>query len=132
MSTGVTFGNTETFAVNIDTDLSGKEGYLVALDGTDARTANLAAAATAPVFILAEGADGSDTATNGTIITGGIAKVKIGDTVAPGDRLTANASGEAIATTTVGDYVGAIALDDGADGDVIAVKVVQFTLANAA
>lgn len=124
-----TYGNTETLAVNIDTNLDGKEGYLVILDGTDNRTVNIAANATSGMpFILAEGLDGSVTADKGTIITGGIAKVKLGGTVAPAATITANASGLAIATTTSGDLVAGIALDGGVTGDIIAVKVTQFKL----
>jgi surface antigen len=47
--------------------------------------------------------------------------VKLGGTVALGDKLTTNASGQAIATTTAGNRVLGVADSDGVSGDVIPV-----------
>lgn len=59
-----------------------------------------------------------------TVQTNGVSKLKIGGTVAVGDRLTADASGFGVATTTAGHKVGAIALTAGVSGDYIDVLVV--------
>lgn len=49
----------------------------------------------------------------------GTVKVKIGGTVAVGAKLTSNASGALITTTTTGNEIVAIALEAGASGDFI-------------
>jgi hypothetical protein len=56
------------------------------------------------------------------------ALLKLGGTVAAFDLLTADASGQgvAISASTALQYVGAIALQDGADGEFIRVKVKTF------
>lgn len=108
-----------TKTVSIDTDLSGKQYYLVAFDATDENVVNLIEAATKFPFVLIDGADGSTTATRGAIALAGITQVKIGGTVAAGDSLTATTGGVAIATTTDGDRAGLIALEGGASGDLI-------------
>ncbi len=56
----------------------------------------------------------------------GEAKLKLGGTVALGDPLTSDASGQGITTSTAGNRVGAIALQAGVIGDVIAVQVIPF------
>jgi hypothetical protein len=57
------------------------------------------------------------------VILDGIALVKAGGTVAAGDLVTANASGQAVATTTAADrYIG-VAMDAGVSGDLIGVRL---------
>lgn len=125
---GVVTGTPETRTVNIDSDLSDKEFYAVSIVDAVEDTVNLLAAATAIPFILAEGGDGSTTATLGTIVTGGRSKVKLGGTVAAGDKLTATTGGKWIATTTENDNFGAIAEKAGVANDIIAVTVTQGTV----
>lgn len=59
-----------------------------------------------------------------TVQINGTSKLKIGGNVNEGDRLTADASGYGVATTTAGHTVGAIALTAGVSGDIIEVQVV--------
>lgn len=49
---------------------------------------------------------------------GGKAPVRYGGTVARGDKLTSNASGQAIATTTAGNKVLGLAVKAGVSGDI--------------
>ena len=128
-TTGSVIGDYQTKTVKIDTDLSGKTGYAVSLDTTDDGVVNLLAAATSVPFVLLEGADGSTTETVGTIVISGQTEVKVGGAVAPGDKLTATTGGEWIATTTDTNNYGAIALETGADGDMIAVSVERGMIA---
>jgi hypothetical protein len=62
----------------------------------------------------------------GDYITEGEAEVQCGGAVAIGDYLTSNASGQAIATTTAGNVVRAIALQAGVAGDVINVQLIYM------
>lgn len=129
MSTGQAFGNYVTRTVTMDSDLSAKAGYAVNLDATDDNNVDLASAATAVPFVLMEGVDGSSAKANGTIALSGRVVLKLGGTVAPGDKLTANASGEWIKTTTDTNHYGAVALQIGVDGDEIEAWVVQGMVA---
>ena len=124
MSTGVQYGDTLTRPVTMDSDLSdSKEGYAVNLDTTDEGNVDIAADASAFPFPLMEGGDGSSSKYLGLIAYGGRCKVKLGGTVASGDKLTSNASGVWIATTTDTDHYGAVAAEVGASGDLIEVFV---------
>jgi len=121
---GNTFFPLLTCTVVIDSNLSGKEYYFVTLDTSDAdRVVNLAAAASAPVFILGEGADGSTTEAIGTLMVAGFGKLKLGGSVSRGDRLTSDGNGKGIATTTNNDWYGAIAMEAGVSNDVIEVLI---------
>lgn len=107
-----------TRTVRIDSNLSAKEKYLVTLDTTDDAVANLASAATSPVFVLVEGADGSSNEAVGTIaLPGAIVKVKAGGTITAGAKITANASGLGIVTTTDTNNYAGIAWENAASGD---------------
>lgn len=123
MSTGQKFGDLKTRSVTMDSDLSAKGGYAVTLDATVNDNVNLAAAATAPVFPLIEGFDGSSGKKVGTIAMSGRCIVKLGGIVAPGDKLTSDGSGTWIKTVTNQNHYGAIALQIGASGDEIEVSV---------
>jgi len=126
MATGVQYGDMVTRTVTMDSDLSTKTYYAVNLDASDEENVDIAADATKFPFPLVEGAVGASGAKkNGVIALSGRCKVKVGGTVAPGDRLTSNGSGLWIATTTDGDLYGCIALEIGAANDVIEVLVVQ-------
>ena len=129
MSTGQIFSDTVTRTVTMDADLSAKSGYAVVLDTTDDNNVDLASGATAPVFPLTEGVDGSSAKANGTIALSGRAVVKLGGTVAPGDKLTSDGSGTWITTTTDTNNYGAIALQIGVSGDEIEALVVQGMIA---
>lgn len=123
--TGVVFGKPETRSVKIDTNLTDKEYFLVTMDTTDEHVVNLAAAATSVLFVLTEGANGSASdVKQGTIVTGGYTKVKLGGTVSAGGKITADSNGKGVAATT-GNNVACIALANGVDGDIIPVVVDQ-------
>lgn len=60
-----------------------------------------------------------------TVQIGGVSKLVAGEAVNEQDRLTADASGRGVATTTATHHVGAVALEaSAAAGDVIAVLVI--------
>lgn len=54
---------------------------------------------------------------------GGGAKAKLGGTVSMGDKLTSDASGLLVATTTENDNIVAVAMEDGVANDIIGVEV---------
>lgn len=60
-----------------------------------------------------------------TVGVEGTTKIKAGGTIAIGDSLTSDANGAAIATTTSGNAVIAIARQAGASGDLIAARLVS-------
>lgn len=128
--TGVyeTIANTRT--VRIDSDLSGKEGYLVTNDTTDDGVVNLAANAAASLHVLIEGVDGSNEEGVGTVaLTGSVVKVKAGGAITAGAKITANASGEGIVTTTDTDNYAGIAKENAASGDLFLMEVVPGMVA---
>lgn len=116
--TGNQFGDTLVRSVTCDTNLSGKENYLVAFDATDDNVVNLAAAATAPQYVLLEGKDGSTTPGVGLIAFGGRAKVLLGGTVNPNSPVMSDGNGKAIAATT-GKYQAGIIPKGGVSGDIV-------------
>ena len=118
----------ETRSIAIDTNLKDKEYFAVNYDGTDEGVVNIASTATAIPYVLENGGDGSTNETTGTIVLSGVTKVKIGGAVQEGARLTSNADGEWVATTTANNQYGAIALDTGVDGDVIPASIERGTI----
>lgn len=119
---GVTFGRQFTQTVRIDTDLSDKEYYFVNFDTTDDNVVNLAADQTLPAYILIEGVDGSSTESIGTIaLPGTVTKVKLGETVTAGKFLVPTATGTAEIADAAGERYGAVAMENGASGDIIKV-----------
>lgn len=62
------------------------------------------------------------------VILDGIALVSAGGVVAAGDHVTANATGQAIATTTAGNRVIGVAMDSGVLNDLIGVRIVPFLI----
>lgn len=129
---GYVTGNPETRTVVLDSDLDGKQYTFVDFDGTDENVVNATADAATQMFVLLNAADGSTTATEGSVAVGGSARITLGGTVAQGDYLTATTAGVAIKTTTDGDYYGAVALQSGVTGDVVPCRVVQGTVSNPA
>lgn len=128
MSTGQIYGDTQTRTVTMDSNLTDKEGYAVNLDATDDNNVNLASDATKVPFVLLDGGDGSSADYNGSIAVGGRTKVKLGGTVAPGDRLTSDGNGKWVTTTTDHNVFGAIAMQIGVANDVIEVLVAIGTV----
>ena len=125
-STGQIYGDTKTRTITMDTDLTDKEGYAVNLDTTDDNNVNLAAGATLFPFVLLDGGVGTASADyDGSIALSGRTKVKLGGTVAPGDKLTSDGNGKWITTVTDKNHYGAIALQIGAANDLIEALVVQ-------
>lgn len=59
-----------------------------------------------------------------TVAMTGRVMVEAGDAVTAGDALQSNAAGEAI-TAATGDYVMGYALEDGVDGQIIAMELIQ-------
>lgn len=125
MSSGQTFGDLKTRSVTMDSNLSSKEGYAVKLDATDDDNVDLTEDATAVPFVLQDCGNGSSAKYTGSIALSGRVKVKLGGTVAPGDKLTATTGGVWIKTVTNKDNYGAIALQIGATGDLCEALVAQ-------
>lgn len=98
-------------------DLTGKAGYAVALDTSNANQVVLANAQTAPAIgiLLTEGKAGDVVG----VILGqvGTARAIYGGTVSIGNALTADSTGKLIATTTAADQVIAIAKEAGVSGE---------------
>lgn len=115
--------------VIIDSDLSDKYGYAVSLDTTDENVVNLLAAATSIPYPLVDTANGATVTTTGTIAVSGQADVKLGGTVAPGDKLTATTGGVWIKTTTDTNNYGAVARKVGVSGDLIPADIRQGMIA---
>lgn len=125
MATGVVTGKPETITKKVESDLSAKQYYLVNIDATDEELIVLASGVTETPFVLQEGVDGSVADGQAAIAVGGTTKVKLGGTVAPGDLLTSDGSGKAIATTSNGNFYGLVALEIGVANDIILAKVSQ-------
>ena len=99
--------------------------YLFVKNGTNDQEVVPATAATYEIL----GVSHPDTVSGDfgtTVIFGGVAEVKLGGTVTKGAFLTATTAGVAVATTTAGDTVRAIALSGGVVGDVKPVLLVYF------
>lgn len=94
------------YAQNAGADLSAKLYYLCKID-TDGDII-LAAAGTDHVFGVIREGNTADKPV--TVQFGGIGKVIAGGTIVAGDRLTADANGKAVATTTAGNKVIGVAL----------------------
>lgn len=62
----------------------------------------------------------------GSFVHDGVFKVRCGGSFSQGARLTSDSAGKAVATTTAGKVVAAIALEDGADGRIIRCRLVRF------
>lgn len=101
------------------------EATLVKLDSTEGQVAQ-ATAATDEVFWVTTivAASGQSVA----VQEDGIARVKLGGTVAIWDKLTATTAGVAIATTTAGNLSFGIALQAGATGNFIPVLLRRTTV----
>lgn len=129
MATGTISGVIDTRTVTIDTDLSGKAYHFVNMDTTDDNVVNLATDATGVMYILRDDGDGSSSAIEWSIVVSGCYKVKTGGVVTAWAKLTATTGWVAIATTTDTDNYGAIALENGASGDIIECQVVPGMVA---
>ena len=125
MSSGQTFGDLKTRTITMDSNLASKEGYAVKLDATDDNNVDLAETAAAVPFVLQDCGNGLSAKYTGSIALSGRVKVKLGGTVAPGDKLVPTTGGVWIKTTTDKDNYGAIAMQIGASGDLCEALVVQ-------
>jgi len=104
----------ETMAYQASADSSSKAGFLFK---ENSGKATLATAATdVPKGVLVEAASDSTSAAL-TLCVAGKVKAQAGGTIGEGDKITTDASGNAIATTTLGNYIWGHALEDAADGD---------------
>ncbi len=104
-------------------DLTAKKYYLVKLNAT--KQAILGAVATDSLIGVIQN---KPKITEGALIRfGGTSKVVAGAAIAVGARVTTNAAGQAIATTTIGDTVIGQAVEAaGALGDVIEIIMLNY------
>jgi hypothetical protein len=103
-------------------DLSAKQYFFVKLNSD--REAILTSAATDKIAGVLSNEPEEDE--DATIITAGTAKVSAGGTLSIGDYVTSDSAGEAVATTTSGDVVRGIALEDAVDGDISEIDLTYF------
>lgn len=121
-NTGVQTGTVQTKTVRIDTNLTDKEYHFVNFDTTDDNVVNIASDQTLPPYILCEGGNGSTNETVGTIaLPGSRTKLKISEAVTAGKFLVPDANGQGEIGDAAGERYGAIALENGASGDIIEV-----------
>lgn len=100
-------------------------GILVKPGGTAGQVV-AAAAATDKIVGVAYVVDPDGAASSGEVldvVQGGVADCKAGGVIAAGDLLTADASGQVIATTTAGNRLIGVAQTAAASGDLIPVLV---------
>lgn len=94
------------YARNAGADLSGKLFYLAKVD-TDGDIILASAATDVVLGVIREAATENNPV---TVQFSGIGKAIAGGTIAPGDRLTSDGNGAAIATTSSGNAVFGVAL----------------------
>lgn len=113
-------------------DLSAKQYHAVQMSTTDWKVAAIsnANAPQVPIGILQNDPDADGKPADVAIL--GVCKAECGDTVTAGDNLSINNDGEVITdaeTTTSSDlYHIGVALEDGVDGEVISIALLQFGL----
>jgi hypothetical protein len=128
IATAPIYGERETLTVRMDSDLSAKAGYAVDFDGTDDNVVNLVEDGATQAYILEEGTDGSATESVGVIVVSGRTTAKTAGVVNAGDPLVPTTAGALIKATVDTEYICAVALENGASGDIIQVQAVQGTL----
>ena len=111
---------TETFLAAAD--LSAKRRYCAKLDSNGKAVLSAAGTDRTVGTIEEPGASGAALA----VALDGCPQVLIAGTVAEGDRLTSDANGKAITTTTSGNYVFGEAMEEGVAGDVIQYRKVDY------
>lgn len=119
-----TFGQKSFLAA---ADLSAKRYFIV--KQTSDTEVNLADSATAKLVgtLYNDPVSGQEASVDG-LVAGkpGTGLVKLGGTVSYGSKLTSDSNGKAVATTTTGNVVIGIALQEGVDGDIIEYAKVFF------
>lgn len=96
--------------------------YLICKNVTAAGHAALATAATDSLIGPTDELGAPKIGDNLDIVMGGIALVKLGGTVAGGDPITSNASGQGIKAATAGNVYIGFAFEGGVAGDIIGVR----------
>ncbi len=105
------------FAMEADEDLS-DEQYTFMVVSADGQAAQ-AAGTTASLIGVLQNKDADAVGTGARIRYGGISKMVAGEQLDEGERLTSDATGRAVGTTTEGDNVGAVAIGTAAAANVI-------------
>jgi len=114
-----------TISRNAAVDLSAKVHYLAKVDTTG--KFDLAAASTDSILgVITEGAVANKPA---TVQYGGQSKAIAGGTIVAGDKVTADANGKMIATTTASHRVIGIALEGGAANEIVPFVFVRMHVA---
>jgi len=107
-------------------DLSTTGQYRFVKKNTTSGKLELAGSNLMPLGILQDKPDADGVA--GLVCIGGTSKLKLGGTVAIGDMLISDSSGDAVKTGAAG-MVGAIAMEAGVDNDIIEVLVIHLYVA---
>lgn len=108
-------GNAKTFTAGAD--LSSSQYHIVKLDSNDDVVAAAASTDVAIGFVNNQPESG-DTADVTLRSAAGTALVKAGGSISAGDRLTSDANGKAVPTTTADDEVVAVAMFSASSNDV--------------
>jgi len=98
-------------------DLRLKQFYIVKL--TSGEIVLAAAATDVLIGVLMNKPNAGENADVQLINSQGTCKVILGGSVSAGNMLTADSAGKAVATTSTGNYILGMALEDGDSGDVI-------------
>lgn len=112
--------------LNSTNDLSLKQFYIVAVDTSNDHAVVLGAAATDPIVGVLQN---KPKANQGALVRFiGTTKVIAGGTITRGDRVTSDANGKAITTTSTGNAVLGRALVSAVAGDILEVMLALNTL----
>ena len=116
-------GEGQDQSYEISEDLSSKQ-YHVMVQGTTLKSALLASSAgeVALGILQDTGLDGSSDVEHGLVRISGESLCKIGGNISIDDKLQADTDGMAIVATTADQVLG-VALEGGADGDLIRIQV---------
>lgn len=103
------------------------KGKAVKMSGAAGDTVVVGAANTDKCIGIIQNAASSSLEGAEVALQGGGAKALLGESVSAGDYLVSHTDGSLVKANAEGDHVVAVAMQDGASGDLIAVEVTLFT-----
>ena len=122
-------GSVIDISLTADADLSAKQFRFVKMS-SDGQVA-VAAAATDNILGVLQDTDADAAGKACAVRVAGETKLVAGGTIDEGQYLTSDANGDAVATTTDKERIGAIALEAASDNDIFRALIVHFTLSAA-
>lgn len=103
------------------------KGKAVKISGAAGDTVVVGAANTDKCIGIIQNAASSSLEGAEVALQGGGAKALLGESVSAGDYLVSHTDGSLVKANAEGDHVVAVAMQDGASGDLIAVEITLFT-----